>query len=319
MSKLALITGVCGQDGQYTAELLLDKGYKVAGTTRSISGSRESLPKYLLNEVTVYEWDLINEAQLYKILEKNSIDEIYNFAAYSSGERMFEDPVGVSVINGLAVAKILSAINEINPKIRFAQASSSEMFGKVQAIPQNETGPFSPISPYGAAKLHGHNMVNIYRERHGLFACSAILFNHESPLRRLNFVTRKISHTAAKIKLGLPKELVLGNLDISRDWMFSGDAVRAIWMMLQEKTSEDYVVASGVSHTVRQFCEVAFEYLDLNYQDYVKTSPEFYRKIDSVSLQGDSGKLRKLGWSPQVSFKNLVRDMVENDLRLLRI
>lgn len=319
MGKLALITGVSGQDGQYTAELLLDKGYKVAGTTRSISGSRESLPKYLLNEVTLYEWDLINEAQLHKILEKNSIDEIYNFAAYSSGERMFEDPVGVSVINGLAVAKILSAINEINPKIRFAQASSSEMFGKVQVIPQDESGPFSPISPYGAAKLYAHNMVNVYRERHGLFACSAILFNHESPLRGLNFVTRKISHTAAKIKLGLAKELVLGNLDISRDWMFSGDAVRAIWMMLQEKTSEDYVVASGVSHTVRQFCEVAFECLDLNYQEYVKTSPEFYRKIDSVSLQGNSGKLRKLGWSPRVSFKNLVRDMVENDLRLLRI
>lgn len=319
MIKTALITGVSGQDGQYAAALLLDKGYKVLGTTRSISKSRDSLPKNFSNEIIMYEWDLVNETQLHKILEKNSIDEIYNFAAYSSGERMFEDPVGVSVINGLAVAKILSAINEINPNIRFAQASSSEMFGKVQVIPQDEVGPFSPISPYGAAKLYAHNMINAYRERHGLFACSAILFNHESPLRGLNFVTRKISHAAAKIKLGLAAELVLGNLDISRDWMFSGDAVRAIWMMLQEKTPEDYVVASGECHTVRQFCKVAFEYLGLNYQDYVRTSLEFYRKIDSVSLQGDASKLRKLGWSPHVNFENLVHKMVESDLRLLKI
>jgi GDPmannose 4,6-dehydratase len=317
MIKTALIAGVSGQDGQYTAKLLLDMGYKVIGTTRSISNAREFLPEYLSKEVNLYEWDLINETQLRKILEKNCIDEIYNFAARSSGEKMFEDPVGVSVINGLAVTKILSAINEINPKIRFAQASSSEMFGKVQVIPQTEIGPFSPISPYGAAKLYAHNMINVYREFHGLFACSAILFNHESPIRGLNFVTRKISHTAAKIKLGHATELVLGNLDISRDWMFSGDAVRAMWMMLQNKTADDYVVASGISHTVRQFCEIAFNSLGLNYQDYVKTSPDFYRKINSVSLQGDTRKLSELGWTPQVDFENLVRQMVENDVKLL--
>ena len=317
MSKIALITGVSGQDGQYTAKLLLDMGYKVMGTTRSISGARESLPEYLFNEVDLYEWDLINETQLRKILEKNCIDELYNFAACSSGEKMFEDSVGVSVINGLAVAKILSAINEINPKIRFAQASSSEMFGKVQFIPQTEAGPFSPISPYGASKLYAHNMINVYREFHGMFACSAILFNHESPIRGLNFVTRKISHTAAKIKLGHATELVLGNLDISRDWMFSGDAVRAMWMMLQNKVADDYVVASGISHTVRQFCEIAFNSLGLNYQDYVKTSPDFYRKINSVSLQGDTRKISELGWTPQVDFENLVRQMVENDIKLL--
>jgi len=315
--KTAIITGISGQDGQYCAELLLNKGYRVVGTSHRITQAHLALPIDVAHSIELAEWDLQSELQLRQIIETYKPAEIYNFAAFSSGEKMFEDPVGISLINGLAVTKILQAIKEIDPQIRFAQASSAEMFGKVSIAPQTENTSFYPISPYGVAKLYGHQMVGIYRERHAIFACSAILFNHESPRRGKNFVTRKITYTAAQIKLGLANRLVLGNLDMQRDWIHARDAVRAMWMMLQASEAGDYVVAGGVSRSVRSFCELTFDYLGLNYEDYVVSSPEFYRPVDSVNLVGNSEKVRSLGWAPQSTFDELVRSMVDHDLALL--
>lgn len=315
--KTAIITGISGQDGQYCAELLLSKGYRVIGTTHRIGQAHLTLPVNIAQSIELMEWDLQSELQLRQMIETCRPTEIYNFAAFTSGEKMFEDPVGIGLINGFAVTKILQAIKEIDPKIRFAQASSAEMFGKVSIAPQTEKTPFYPISPYGLAKLYGHQMVGIYRERHAIFACSAILFNHESPRRGINFVTRKITHTAAQIKLGLANRLVLGNLDMQRDWIHARDAVTAIWMMLQNSEAGDYVVAGGVSRSVRSFCELTFDYLGLNYEDYVVSSPEFYRPVDSVNLVGNSEKVRSLGWAPQITFDELIRSMVDHDLALL--
>jgi GDPmannose 4,6-dehydratase len=316
--KTAIITGISGQDGLYMAEFLLKKGYRVVGSSRDVHGARHSMPKGLVDLIELFEWDVDNYPQLLKIIKSAHPSEIYNFAALSSGEKMYLDPAAIGLINGLAVSKILSAIQELNPQIRFCQASSSEMFGKVMHAPQTETTTFNPRSPYGAAKLYGHQMIDIYRERYGLFACSAILFNHESPRRGLNFVTRKITHTAAQIKLGLAKQLVLGNLDMKRDWMYAGDAVKAMWMMLQAPEATDYIVASGLSRSVRQFCKAAFDHLNLNYEDYVSTSPEFFRPIDSVNLEGNAQKLKALGWSTSLSFEQLVDKMVDSDLALLQ-
>ena len=315
--KTAIITGISGQDGLYMAEFLLEKGYRVIGTSRDVRGARQSMPKGLVDIIQLHEWDADSLPQLSKIIEIVNPNEIYNFAALSSGEKMYQDPAAIGLINGLAVSKILSTIQELNPQIRFCQASSSEMFGKVLHAPQTETTPFNPRSPYGAAKLYGHQMIDIYRERYGLFACSAILFNHESPRRGLNFVTRKITHTAAQIKLGLAKQLILGNLDMKRDWTYAGDAIKAMWLMLQTPEATDYIVASGTSRSVRQFCKAAFDRLNLNYEDYVSTSPEFFRPIDSVNLEGDPQKLKALGWSPSLSFEQLVEKMVDSDLALL--
>lgn len=316
--KTAIITGISGQDGLYMAELLLGKGYRVIGTTRDTNHARRSLPAHLGGKIELFAWDVDNELQLRRIIENVNPQEIYNFAAYTSGEKMFEDPVGIGLINGLGVAKILNAIKELDPTIRFAQASTSEMFGKVLDKPQTEVTPFYPRSPYAAAKLYGHQMIDVYRDRYGLFACSAILFNHESPRRGLNFVTRKITHTAAQIKLGLAKQLVLGNLDVQRDWMFAGDTVRAMWMMLCAPVASDYVVASGISRSVRHLCQVAFECLGMNYEHYVTSSPEFFRPIDSVNLEGNCQKLQALGWSAQVGFEQMVQEMVQSDLALLQ-
>ena len=315
--KTAIITGISGQDGLYMAEFLLEKGYRVIGTSRDVRGARQSMPKSLMGIIQLHEWDADSLPQLSEIIEIVNPNEIYNFAALSSGEKMYQDPAAIGLINGLAVSKILSTIQELNPQIRFCQASSSEMFGKVLHAPQTETTPFNPRSPYGAAKLYGHQMIDIYRERYGLFACSAILFNHESPRRGLNFVTRKITHTAAQIKLGLAKQLILGNLDMKRDWTYAGDAIKAMWLMLQTPEATDYIVASGTSRSVRQFCKAAFDRLNLNYEDYVSTSPEFFRPIDSVNLEGDPQKLKALGWSPSLSFEQLVEKMVDSDLALL--
>lgn len=318
MSRVAIITGVTGQDGIYMAELLLKKGYKVIGTSRSISGALKSIPHELTHNIKLYEWDAIDYLQLCNIIDIAKPNEIYNFAALSSGEKMYEDPATIGLVNGLAVTKILCAINEINPKIRLCQASSSEMFGRESSYPQSEETAFNPSNPYAAAKLYSHQMVDIYRKRYGLFACSAILFNHESPRRGINFVTRKITHTAAQIKLGIAQELVLGNLESERDWMFAGDAVQAMWMMIQAAEASDFIVAGGIGRSIREFCRTAFEYLNLNYLEHVRSSPEFFRPIDSSSLVGNIKKLERLGWSPSLSFKQLVHKMVDHDLLLLR-
>jgi GDPmannose 4,6-dehydratase len=310
--KTALVTGISGQDGLYALELLSAEGYRVVGTSRDSINAKNKFSNKHPN-VEILEWDLRNEAQIKEIIQRVKPCEIYNFAAYSSGEKMYENPVDLTIINGLVVTKILDAIKKIDPKVRFVQASSSEMFGLVAGRPQNEFTPFYPRSPYGASKLYGHNMINIYRERHDLFACSAILFNHESPYRGMNFVTRKITNTAAKIKLGLAKELVIGNLEMQRDWLFAGDAVRAMWMMLQAPHAGDYIVSSGSSHSVREFCALAFSRLGMNYEDYVVSSPEFFRPADSINLEGDPSKLIALGWSNSKSFVELVYDMVDND------
>ena len=315
--KTALVIGISGQDGLYALELLSDKGYRVVGTSRESINTKDKLSLKHPN-LEIYEWDLKNEIQIKEIILREKPCEIYNFAAYSSGEKMYENPIELTIINGLGVIKILNAINEIDSKTRFVQASSSEMFGAVSIKPQNESTPFRPRSPYGAAKLYAHNMINIYRERYGLFACSAILFNHESPYRGMNFVTRKITHTAASIKLGLANELVLGNLEMQRDWLFAGDAVRAMWFMLQAPYAGDYIVSSGSSHSVREFCALAFSRLGMDYQDYVKSSPQFFRPADSVNLEGDSSKLHALGWSKSMNFEELVIEMVDYDYKSLK-
>ncbi|AKD24641.1 GDP-D-mannose dehydratase [Polynucleobacter duraquae] len=314
----AIITGISGQDGLYMAELLLEKGYRVVGTTRSPSSAKQLIPKAISERIKLVNWDVDNYSQLCEIIEKNCPNEIYNFAALSSGEKMYLNPALIGLINGLAVTKILSAINDINPEIRFCQASSSEMFGKISKAPQTEVTPFNPQSPYAAAKLYGHQMVNIYREHHGIFAASAILFNHESPRRGISFVTRKITHAAARIKLGLESQVVLGNLEMKRDWLFAGDAIQAMWMMLQTKVASDYVIASGISRSIREFCQVAFERLNLNYLDHVISSEEFFRSTDSTNLEGSTLKLQSIGWSASISFKQLVHKMVDYDLALLQ-
>jgi GDPmannose 4,6-dehydratase len=316
--KTALITGVSGQDGLYAVELLTEKGYRIVGTTRDIRRASAYIPSALLDRIELYQWDANSYTQLCEIMLKVMPIEIYNFAGLSSGEKMYEDPVSVGNINGMIVTKILAAIRYIDPTIKFCQASSAEMFGDVYVNPQDELTPFNPLSPYGAAKLYGHNMINIFRDRHGIFACSAVLYNHESPRRGLNFVTRKITYTAAQIKLGLANELILGNLDMRRDWLFAGDSVKAMWMMLQESKAGNYVVASGVDRSIRDFCKVAFNYLDMNYRDYVVSSPKFFRPIDSINLIGNAKKLESIGWSTTKSFEQLIHEMVDSDLELLK-
>jgi GDPmannose 4,6-dehydratase len=316
--KTALVTGITGQDGSYLAELLLTKGYRVIGAVRDVQKAAEVLPVSLKNRVELVAWDPRNQSATTHVVSCHRPVELYNFAAYSSGTGMFDDPVGISEVNGLAVARILEAIRGVDPNIRFCQASSSEMFGEVVESPQSEETPFRPRSPYGAAKFFAHMMVQIYRQRYGLFACSAILFNHESPRRGLGFVTRKIAHGAATIKLGLAKELPLGNLEARRDWGFAGDYVRAMWLMLQQSQADDYVVATGETHSVRELCECAFGYLGLDYRQYVRKETTAYRPSEPVQLVGDAKKARRLlGWEPRVEFRELVSMMVESDMRLL--
>jgi GDPmannose 4,6-dehydratase len=315
----ALITGVTGQDGSYMAELLISKGYRVVGVVRDIKSSLELPVSGLANNVELVSWDMLDHNRLIEVLEKYQPKEIYNFAAYSSGSGMFDNPVGIGDINGLAISRILEAIRVVDESIRFCQASSSEMFGNAYNSPQSEETPFRPRTPYGAAKLYAHSMTGIYRQHYGLFGCSAILFNHESPRRGLNFVTRKITHEAAKIKLGLSSKLYLGNLDSYRDWGFAGDYVRAMWMMLQHQTADDYVVSTDKTHSVRNLCEIVFNYLGLNYNDYVQMNKVIYRPDENVQLVGDSTKIRaELNWSPEVEFKEMLSLMVDSDLALLR-
>lgn len=316
----ALVTGITGQDGSYLAELLLAKGYRVVGTTRDVQKASHSLPLSWKGAVELVAWNMVDQDRIAKIVSDYRPAEIYNCAAYSSGSGMYDNPVGIGDVNGLAVARILEAVRAVDPSIRFCQASSREIFGEADESPQSEKTLANPRSPYGAAKLYADNLIRMYRKRYDVFACSAIFFNHESPRRGLEFVTRKVTHEAAKIKLGQANEIRLGNLEAQRDWGFAGDYVRAMWLMLQSTHAEDYVIALGETHSVRELCQVAFRHLGLDYQDYVREESTAYRPIESVRLVGDSTKARKqLGWVPAVKFHELVGMMVDADVQLLAL
>jgi len=317
--KTALITGVTGQDGSYLAELLLEKGYRVVGMTRRSSTDVHERIQHIVDEMEFVSGDLLDQTSITTIIKDVKPDEVYNLAAQSFVPTSWTQPVLTGEFTALGVTRVLEAIRATDPSIRFYQASSSEMFGKVQAVPQNEETPFYPRSPYGVAKLYGHWITVNYRESFDLYAVSGILFNHESPRRGKEFVTRKISDGVARIKLGLAKELRLGNLDAQRDWGFAGDYVRAMWMMLQQPTPEDFVVATGETHEVREFVRLAFEAVDLDWERYVVVDPRFYRPAEVDLLIGDAARARaKLGWEPRVSFPELVGRMVQADVERLR-
>jgi GDPmannose 4,6-dehydratase len=314
----ALITGITGQDGSYLAELLLDKGYEVVGMVRRSSTVTYERIEHIQDDIQIIQGDLHDQGSLVNMIEEFKPDEIYNLAAQSFVPTSWNQPILTGEVTGLGVARLLEAIRLVNPKIKFYQASSSEMFGKVMEVPQRESTPLYPRSPYGVAKVYGHWITINYRESFDMFATSGILFNHESPRRGLEFVTRKISHTVAKIKLGQAKELRLGNLEAQRDWGFAGDYVEAMWLMLQHHTPESYVIGTGETHAVREFCELAFGYVGLNYEDYVVQDPRFYRPAEVDLLISDPTRAKtELGWSPKVSFKGLVEMMVESDLQRL--
>jgi GDPmannose 4,6-dehydratase len=315
----ALITGVNGQDGSYLAEFLLSKGYDVVGMVRRSSTVTCERIQHIQNDLTIVQGDLHDQSSLVAILEEYQPDEVYNLASQSFVTTSWSQAVLTGEVTAMGVTRLLESIRLVSPKARFYQASSSEMFGKVVETPQRETTPFYPRSPYGVAKVYGHWITINYRESYNLFAVSGILFNHESPRRGLEFVTRKISHGVARIKLGLDKELHLGNLDAKRDWGFAGEYVQAMWHMLQQERPEDFVVGTGETHSVREFCELAFNHVDLNYQDYVVQDARFLRPSEVDVLIADPAKARQeLGWSPRVGFKDLVAMMVEADLTRLR-
>lgn len=311
----ALITGITGQDGSYLAELLLSKGYQVIGMMRRSSTVNFERIEHLLDNITVLQGDLQDQGSLLSLLEEYKPTEIYNLAAQSFVPTSWGQPALTGDVTGLGVTRMLEAIRFVNPKIRFYQASSSEMFGKVMEVPQREETPFYPRSPYGVAKVYGHWITVNYRESFDIFATSGILFNHESPRRGLEFVTRKISNAVAMIKLGKAKELRLGNLEAQRDWGFAGDYVRAMWMMLQQEQPDNYVIGTGETHAVREFCEIAFSHVDLDYKEYVIVDERFYRPAEVDLLISDPTKARtQLKWEPEVSFKELVTMMVDADL-----
>ena len=316
--KTALITGITGQDGSYLAEFLLKMGYKIFGLERRSSQKNRGNIEHLLDKIEIVSGDLLDEASLVHAIKEANPDEVYNLASQSFVHESWKQPVFTGEVTGLGPVRVLEAIRQVNPKIRFYQASSSEMFGKIQAMPQNEQTPFYPRSPYGVAKLAAHWITVNYRESYGIFAASGILFNHESPRRGLEFVTRKITHAAVSIKLGLAKELVLGNLEAKRDWGFAGDYVEAMWLMLQQNEPKDYVIATGEAHSVGEFVQLSFEYLGLDWRKYVRTDPKFFRPAEVNYLKGDSALARKeLGWEPKVGFEELVKMMVDSDMKLL--
>ncbi len=315
----ALITGVNGQDGSYLAEFLLEKGYHVVGMVRRSSTVTFERIEHLLNDIDIVQGDLHDQSSLVACLEQYSPDEVYNLAAQSFVATSWSQAVLTGEVTALGVTRMLEAIRAVNPKTRFYQASSSEMFGKVVEWPQKETTPFYPRSPYGVAKVYGHWITVNYRESYNLFTVSGILFNHESPRRGLEFVTRKISHGVACIKAGTSKELRLGNLEARRDWGFAGEYVQAMWMMLQQEKPEDFVIGTGETHSVREFVELAFQCVGLNYQDYVVEDPRFLRPSEVDKLISDpSHANQKLGWKAKVHFKSLVEMMVEADLRRVK-
>lgn len=312
----ALITGITGQDGSYLAELLLEKKYEVYGVVRRSSSENFERIQHIRDRVTLLQADLLDPVSLTHALKASKPDEIYNLAAQSFVPTSWAQPVLTAEFTGVGVTRLLEAMREVCPKAKLYQASSSEMFGKVLQVPQTEETPFYPRSPYGVAKVYGHHITVNYRESYDLFAVSGILFNHESPRRGLEFVTRKVTDGAARIKLGLSNQLKLGNLEAKRDWGFAGDYVRAMWMMLQNKNAVDYVIASGVQHTVQNLVEIAFGAVNLKWQDYVKLDPALIRPAEVDSLLGDPSKAkRELGWKPEVSFEKMIEMMVQADLK----
>jgi GDPmannose 4,6-dehydratase len=316
LQKTALITGITGQDGSYLAEFLLGKGYRVVGMTRRTSTEVHERIEDIMDDIEIVSGDLLDQTSMTSIVADVRPDEFYNLAAQSFVPTSWNQPVLTGEFTALGVTRALEAVRGVDPAIRFYQASSSEMFGKVVEVPQTETTPFYPRSPYGVAKIYGHWITVNYRESYDMYACSGILFNHESPRRGLEFVTRKITDGVARIRLGMARELRLGNLDAQRDWGFAGDYVRAMWLMLQAETADDYVIATGRTHSVRDFVRIAFEAAGLgSYEPYVFTDPRFVRPAEVDLLIGDPGKAaRQLGWTPDVTFEQLVQMMVEADI-----
>ena len=315
MAKRAVITGITGQDGSYLTELLLDKGYEVVGIVRRSSAPNLWRIEHLLGRIQLRPADLLDQLSLIRVLADVRPHELYNLGAMSFVPASWEQPMLTGEFNAQGVTRVLEAIRQVDPEIRLYQASSSEMFGKVREVPQTELTPFYPRSPYGVSKVYGHYITVNYRESYGLFACSGILFNHESPRRGLEFVTRKVTDGVARIKLGLAESLSLGNLDAQRDWGFAGDYVRAMWMMLQQGQAEDYVIATGESHSVKELVEVAFRHAGLDWEQHVKLDPAFIRPAEVDHLIGDASKARReLGWTPAVNFRGLVEMMVDADV-----
>jgi GDPmannose 4,6-dehydratase len=318
MAKRAVITGISGQDGSYLAELLLAKGYEVTGIVRRLSASNLWRIDHLLDRITLRPADLLDQLSIVRVIQDVRPHEFYNLAAMSFVPASWDQPMLTGEFNAQGVTRVLEAIRHVDPGIRLYQASSSEMYGRVREVPQTELTPFYPRSPYGVSKVFGHYITVNYRESYGLFAVSGILFNHESPRRGIEFVTRKVSDAVARIKLGLTDQLGLGNLDACRDWGFAGDYVRAMWMMLQQDKADDYVVATGVPHSVRQLVEYAFGYVGLDWNKYVRVDPAFIRPAEVDHLVGDASKARRvLGWKPEVDFERLVAMMVDADLARL--
>ena len=318
MPKKALITGVTGQDGSYLAEFLLEKNYQVFGLIRRSSTINFERIAHLQDRIELIPGDLLDQSSLLSALDRVQPDEVYNLAAQSFVPTSWSQPVLTGEFTALGVTRMLEAIRVVNPAIRFYQASSSEMFGMVEESPQNERTRFYPRSPYGVAKLYGHWITVNARESYNLFACSGILFNHESPRRGIEFVTRKVSHSVARIKLGLQRNLRMGNLDAERDWGFAGDYVRAMWLMLQQEEPDDYVIATGLTHSVRRLLELAFGHAGLDYREHVEIDPAFLRPAEVCHLRGDYAKAkRKLGWEPSTSFEQLVAMMVDSDLEVV--
>mgnify|MGYP002622898964 CR=1 FL=1 len=316
MARVALITGITGQDGSYLAEFLLEKGYAVHGIVRRSSTSNFERIESFRDSISLHQADLLDQLSLVRVLEQTEPTEIYNLAAQSFVATSWEQPLLTGDVTALGVTRMLEAIRLVNPKVRFYQASSSEMFGRVQEEPQSERTPFWPRSPYGVAKTYGHWITVNYRESFGLFACSGILFNHESPRRGKEFVTRKVTDAAARIKLGIQPMLQLGNLDAMRDWGFAGDYVEAMWLMLQQDEPEDYVVATGIKHSVRELVLLAFEHVGLDPTEHVEIDPALLRPAEVNTLCGDSSKARaRLGWQPKVDFAGLVGMMVDADVK----
>lgn len=315
--KKALITGIFGQDGYYLSKLLLEKGYKVIGFCPKNLGPQKI--KGHLNDIPVIHGSVSDQGEVEVAINQTMPDEIYNLAAPSFIPTSWDDPLSTVEIAGIGVVKILNAIRKLKSDTKLYQASSSELFGNPQESPQNEMTPFKPVNPYAASKLYAHLLVGMYRERYKIFACSGILFNHESPMRPPLYITRKVTEGVAKIKLGLAKELRVGNQETKRDWGFAGDYVKAMWLMLQQSEPDDYVIGTGVPHSVRELIKLCFDYVGLNWKDYVIVDPKFYRPAEDKILLADSTKAgEQLGWKPQVSFEELIRMMIEHDLKMLR-